>query len=165
MVIPAYNEEANIPSLIQHLTMQKYPDDLLEIIFVDDRSGDKTYELLSKNRISNFSVKLLRIKETPSDFAPKKYAITQAVSQASGDILLFTDADGRPGPNWVSTMVSHFSTETGMVLGYAPYITHDPYNKTIFRILALEYLSHAAVSAASMVSLSLISPIMIISGS
>jgi len=149
IIISLHNEETNIPSLIQHLTMQKYPNDLLEIIFVDDRSEDKTYELLSKNHISNFSVKLLKIEETPSDFAPKKYAITQAVSQASGEILLFTDADGRPGPTWVSSMVSHFSPETGMVLGYAPYTTHHPFNKTIFRILALEYLSHAAVSAAS----------------
>jgi cellulose synthase/poly-beta-1,6-N-acetylglucosamine synthase-like glycosyltransferase len=36
-----------------------------------------------------------------------------------------------------------------MVIGYAPYITSPPFDKTVYRFLALEYLSHAAVAAAT----------------
>ncbi len=149
IIISLRNEESNIPDLINHLKLQKYPQSHLEIIFIDDRSEDRTYELLSQNKISEFQVKVIKIENLPPDTAPKKHAITTAVAQASGEILLFTDADGRPGPYWVKSMVSLFSPETGMVLGYAPYSTQVPYSTTIFRMLALEYLSHAAISAAS----------------
>jgi poly-beta-1,6-N-acetyl-D-glucosamine synthase len=149
VIISLHNEEANISGLITHLRDQNYPKTQLEIIFVDDRSEDNTYNSLKRHVIDNFSVKVIRIKTTPPGYAPKKYAITRAILQAQGEILLFTDADGRPGPDWVSSMVSHFTGETGMVLGYAPYSTNPPFSQTIYRILALEYLSHAAVSAAS----------------
>ena len=149
VIISLHNEEANISELITHLRDQNYPNTQLEIILVDDRSEDNTYDLLKAHAIDNFFVKVIRIKSTPSGYAPKKFAITQAVSQAQGDILLFTDADGRPGPDWVSSIVSYFNSETGMVMGYAPYSTNPQFTGTIYRMLALEYLSHAAVSAAS----------------
>ena len=149
IIISLHNEEKNIPALIAHLALQDYPKNLLEIIFVDDRSNDSSFELLDKDNIGGFPVRLIRIEKTAPDFAPKKYAITQAVAQARGEILLFTDADGRPGPKWVSRITSLFNLETGMVLGYAPYTTENLNDGILFRILALEYLSHAAVSAAS----------------
>ncbi len=149
IIICLHNEEANIPGLIDHLKLQQYPRESLEIIFVDDRSTDNTYPLLAGHTIQNARVNIIRIDQTADGFAPKKYAITQAVEQAHGEILVFTDADGRPGANWISTMIAKFGPATGMVLGYAPYTTRAPYDKFIHKILALEYMSHAAISAAT----------------
>ena len=145
IIVSLHNEEKNIPGLLKHLLVQEYPAENLEIILVDDRSQDETSTLLQKYEKQHPQIKVLQIKETPDDYAPKKYAITRAVEIAHGEILCFTDADGRPEPEWVKSLVRYFDRKTGMVLGYAPY-TSDTF---LHRILALEYLSHAAVAAAS----------------
>ncbi len=134
---------------IQNLLAQNYPSENLEIIIIDDRSTDdtaKTIQDLSKN---NSKIKHLTIKVSNDSFAPKKYAIDMAVRQAKGEIIILTDADGRPGPEWVGSTISCFTGHVGMVIGYAPYISKSPYNNTIYRLLSLEYLSHAAVACAS----------------
>jgi cellulose synthase/poly-beta-1,6-N-acetylglucosamine synthase-like glycosyltransferase len=149
VIICLHNEEKNIAQLVKHVSNQDYPDQKHEILFVDDRSDDRTYQLLKEHTLDINTARIIKIDSTEDGFAPKKYAITMAVAQAKGDILLFTDADGRPGSGWISSMISCFTPETGMVLGYAPYITSNRFKNMISRILALEYLSHAAVSAAS----------------
>jgi cellulose synthase/poly-beta-1,6-N-acetylglucosamine synthase-like glycosyltransferase len=60
-----------------------------------------------------------------------------------------TDADGRPAHNWAKQMVSCFTPDVGMVIGYAPYFTSPPFDNIVYRFLALEYLSHAAVASAT----------------
>ena len=149
VIVSLHNEEKNIPSLLNHLSSQIYDKEKLEIILVDDRSGDQTPKLLQQFEIPGVKISIIRIDETPSDFAPKKYALHRAVSQATGEILVFTDADGRPGPEWISSLVRYFTPSTGMVLGYAPYTSPDGRSGMVFRLLSLEYFSHAAVAAAT----------------
>ena len=149
VIVSFHNEEKNVPGLLDHLHNQSYNKANLEIILVDDRSTDRTPDLLRQFDPPDIKVSIIEIKDTSEDFAPKKYALDRAIAQATGEILVFTDADGRPGPNWISSLVGYFTPSTGMVLGYAPYIHPQNRSGIVFSLLSLEYFSHAAVAAAS----------------
>jgi len=148
VVVCAHNEEHHLPQSIAHLTEQDYPRDKTEILYVNDRSGDHTGRLLEEAAQKYPFIRVLTISDRLPEFAPKKRAIDSAIRLASGEIILLTDADGRPGKHWISSMVSCFSDGVDMVIGYAPY-TVIPAGHRTKRILALEYLSHAAVAAAT----------------
>jgi cellulose synthase/poly-beta-1,6-N-acetylglucosamine synthase-like glycosyltransferase len=104
VIVPMHNEQNNVEGCLCSLLHQQYPKDKLEIIVVNDRSTDKTGAVLEKYSRENKNLQLIRIEELPPGFAPKKYAIDTAIrSRASGEIILLTDADGRPGPLWIKS--------------------------------------------------------------
>jgi cellulose synthase/poly-beta-1,6-N-acetylglucosamine synthase-like glycosyltransferase len=144
-----HNEEKNVSECLDKLVAQDYPENELEIIIVNDRSTDRTENIIN-DYIENYPfIRLITIQEIHDGFTPKKYAIDQAIQSAKGGIILLTDADGRPTPQWVRQIVSCFTDEIGMVIGYAPYKTDLAPPSFSTRLLSLEYLSHAAVAAAS----------------
>jgi cellulose synthase/poly-beta-1,6-N-acetylglucosamine synthase-like glycosyltransferase len=149
IVISVHNEAHNLPGLIVALSAQDYPENFWEIIIVNDRSTDQTKDLLEEYASKDKKIKIIHIEKIPSDYAPKKYAIDRAIENSSGSLILLTDADGRPGPAWIRTMSSRFSHHTGMVIGYAPYIINSPYHNFTYKLLALEYMSHACIAAAT----------------
>lgn len=149
LIVSIRNEEQNLPDLADCLLKQEYPRDKLQIILINDRSTDHSAEFIDNLAAKNNHVTAIHIHDIHENFAPKKRAIDRAVKQAAGEILLFTDADGRPGSNWISAMVENFDENTGMVLGYAPYFHSDNYKGLRNDLLALEYFSHAAVALAT----------------
>ena len=144
LVVCAKNEESRLPRLLQALAQQHYPAGKLEICLVDDRSTDRTGELIAAFAAATHNVIPLRISDTLPNFAPKKRAIDTAIRHTTGEIILLTDADAEPGPQWIGEMVRAFTPEVAMVCGYSPY-----WPRTTFwqKILALEYFSHAAIAA------------------
>lgn len=114
IVVAARNEEKNLPQLLNDLQAQDFPSELLEIIVADDHSEDATAQEVKKFP----GVKLVRPEEVPEGFTGKKQALRAAASLASGEILLFTDADCRVKPGWVKTMVNYFEDlDVHMVAG------------------------------------------------
>ena len=103
IVISLRNEEKNIYSLVKCLKSQIYPSNRLEIILVNDHSNDSTLELLNKIDLDN-----IRILNMPEGKYGKKDAISMAVSNATGEFILATDADCAFGNSWASIMVSYF---------------------------------------------------------
>jgi cellulose synthase/poly-beta-1,6-N-acetylglucosamine synthase-like glycosyltransferase len=149
IIVSMHNEEINVSECLDKLVVQEYPKNELEIIIVNDRSTDKTEDLIKEYQKEYPFIRLINISDIQDDFAPKKYAIDKAIQSARGEIILFTDADGRPTPHWVREMTSCFTNEIGMVIGYAPYKSNLD-NPSLWKgLLSLEYLSHAAVAAAS----------------
>ena len=139
VIVAARNEQDNIDKLCTCLQNQKYPTDNLEIIIVNDRSTDNTHALLKKweNQISN--LKVITIKDTPVGWAPKKWALNQAISASKNEILIQTDADCIFSENWLIAMVQPFAdSNTGFVSGPAPLI-HS--NKLINSLFEMESLS------------------------
>ena len=129
VIVPAHNEEGNLPALLDALDAQCGLAGRLEILLVDDRSIDATPRLMDDYASTRAHVNVLHIDRTPAGFSPKKWAIVQAIAQASGDVILTTDADARPGPRWVAAMAAHFNAGTDVVLGYAPYRTDAPFDR------------------------------------
>jgi cellulose synthase/poly-beta-1,6-N-acetylglucosamine synthase-like glycosyltransferase len=149
VIVCLHNEEHNVPGLLQSLKKQDYPADKWELILVDDRSSDATGSLLLNGSNDMSNIKIITLEFTADDFAPKKYAIDKAIRLAKGSIILLTDADGRPGPHWIQSVCNQYTPETGMIIGFAPYLTENPFHSLMYKILALEYMSHATIAASS----------------
>jgi cellulose synthase/poly-beta-1,6-N-acetylglucosamine synthase-like glycosyltransferase len=130
ILIPARNESETIISTLKGLVVQTYPKDKFEIIVIDDHSIDNTYEVVSQfiqeKNLSNFRV--LQHRNDGSKPTYKKAAITFAMSKASGEIIITTDADCRVQPNWVRSMVGKFGLNTGLVAGLVTFEKNTEHN-------------------------------------
>jgi cellulose synthase/poly-beta-1,6-N-acetylglucosamine synthase-like glycosyltransferase len=91
VLIPACNEAANLESAVATLLQQDYPD--LEIILVDDRSTDGTGEIIERLARENPRIRAVHVETLPRGWLGKVHALHRGVERASGDWLLFTDAD------------------------------------------------------------------------
>jgi glycosyltransferase involved in cell wall biosynthesis len=91
VVIPACNEAANLESAVATLVQQDYPD--LEIILVDDRSTDGTGEIIERLAGEDPRIRAVHVETLPPGWLGKVHALHRGVEQASGDWILFTDAD------------------------------------------------------------------------
>ena len=120
VVVAARDEEKHIGKCIKALVNQSYPENLYEIIIVDDRSTDMTAEIVRELSQQNSLIKLIQIKEKSKDIAPKKHALETGIKAAKGEIILTTDADCEPTPEWIKIMVSYFETDVGLVAGFSP---------------------------------------------
>jgi len=152
ILIPCRNEADHIVALAEILNNQDYPSGLLEIIWIDDHSTDSTNLLLTTltnhynnyNNYNNYnSYNLLLSSPLPG----KKSALQSGMKAATGDLILLTDADSRPGKQWVSAMVGYFE-QSGSDLIMGPVIL-DPANSAFSKIQKLEYLSLVASSIGS----------------
>src|SRR5205814_4805342 len=97
VIVPALNEQEAIGACLGSFREQDY--DNLEIIAVNDRSTDGTGEIMEKIRVARppsaaaFDFKVLHITELPPGWLGKPHAMWKAASVATGEWLLFTDAD------------------------------------------------------------------------
>jgi len=141
VVLAARNEEDNIGECLSCLVAQDYPQDKLEVIVVDDRSQDATAEIIR----SFPQVKLYQVEEKSLRIAPKKYALDLGIKASKGEIILTTDADCRPGPEWVRNILRYFEPEVGLVAGFSPLEIGRA--SPLRGMLALESLALASVAA------------------
>ena len=119
VVVAARNEEENIRDLLDDLGQQTYPHNKLQIIITDDRSTDKTWSIINdyvKKYDNWICVKIDKPSETMTS---KKHALTKAIEESNGEIIISTDADCRVSSTWVESIVETFDKETGIVLGYS----------------------------------------------
>jgi len=99
IVVPARNEAEHIEAALTSLLNLDYPE--YEVIVVDDRSEDATGEILDRLQDEwrergeelHHRLKVLHLRELPPGWLGKTHAMWQAGRQASGDWILFTDAD------------------------------------------------------------------------
>jgi chlorobactene glucosyltransferase len=89
-IIPARNEEANIARVVRSLADQT---GLREIVVVDDQSTDRTAEILAALELEIPLLRTLHVESLPENWLGKTYAVAQGARAATGDWLLFTDAD------------------------------------------------------------------------
>jgi glycosyltransferase involved in cell wall biosynthesis len=92
VIVPARNEAEHIEAALRSLLGVDYPG--LEIIAVDDRSSDATGEIMERLAgASGGRLRVLRVRELPERWLGKVHAMWLGARQASGEWLLFTDAD------------------------------------------------------------------------
>jgi glycosyltransferase involved in cell wall biosynthesis len=147
IIIAARNEEMQLKKLIPVLLNQQYTD--FEIVVVDDRSDDHTYDYLFEMAKQTKRLKVVRVDTTPDKVSSKKYALTLGIKAASNAYLLLTDADSIPAsPYWIKHMQEGFSTsDKEIVLGYSPYYREKGFLNLCIRFdtffTAFQYLSFA----------------------
>lgn len=111
-IIAAYNEESVIQKKLENTLALDYPDDNLEIIVVSDGSNDQT-----PNIVDSFKDRGVVSLHDPVR-AGKTSALNRAVSHASGDVLVFSDANNDFSRNAVTDLVKHFNDKNiGAVTG------------------------------------------------
>ncbi len=91
VVIAARDEEARIERTIRHLLSQRGVE--AEFIVVDDRSTDGTSEILRRLAQEDARLKVQRVDVLPEEWLGKCHACHVGANAATGDWILFTDAD------------------------------------------------------------------------
>jgi biofilm PGA synthesis N-glycosyltransferase PgaC len=142
VIIPARNEEKNIAALLETLGKQSYPVNQFEVIVVDDHSTDSTAAIVKGYPF----VKLIRLEEDGIN-SYKKKAIEKGIEQATGQLIVTTDADCIPSPNWLSTIAA-FKEEKNAVFIAAPVVfSHN--NSALQLFQSLDFLVLQGITAAS----------------
>ncbi|MEP0823727.1 MAG: glycosyltransferase, partial [Ignavibacterium sp.] len=91
IIVAARNEEKAIRNLLERLILQSYSN--YEIIIVDDRSEDRTPDIVRSFQDKRGNLRLIRITDLDPMMPPKKRALEAGIRESKGEILLFTDAD------------------------------------------------------------------------
>ena len=141
VVAACRNEEKNLPSLLSCLEAQDYNPDLFEVIIIDDNSSDTTWQTASCfTGIKNLKI----IKNKGSG---KKKAIKTGVKECSGELVVTTDADCRPGKEWLSTIASFYSeNKPALIIGPVGMKGSGGF---LQRFQELEFLSLQGVTAGT----------------
>ena len=136
VIICAHDEEKNLRELIPLLLQQHYSQ--FEVIIVEDRCNDGTYDFLLEATKLDKRLKMVRVRHLPEHVSGKKYALTLGIKAAAYEWVLFTDADCRPNSDqWIRSMASHFQESAQIVLGYSPYTKFPGYLNSFIRFESL----------------------------
>jgi len=119
IVICAKDEEDSISDCIDSLLELDYPNGKLEIILVNDRSVDKTKEIMLRHAAGNSVLKYLEITESIGKLKGKANALAQALKTVTGEIIFTTDADIKVNKKWVREILNYYDENTGVVSGYS----------------------------------------------
>lgn len=91
MLVPARNEEHNIANCLLSLVNQDHPN--YEVIVLNDNSTDRTGEIVKNLAAEHPQIRVIDGGPLPDGWRGKNWACWQLSKAASGDVLLFTDAD------------------------------------------------------------------------
>jgi glycosyltransferase involved in cell wall biosynthesis len=122
VIIPARNEEGNLPHLLDSIRSQTYQPQ--EVIVVDDCSSDRTGEIAA-----GYGAKVIRNTELPDHWTGKNWALWNGFLQSTGDILVFFDADVRLAPRALERLLAA-REKCGGAVSVVPYhYMERPYEK------------------------------------
>lgn len=143
VIISYKNAEATIAQTINTILAQDYPT--FEVIAINDYSID-----YSATIVHNIKDTRLTTLNASVDIPGKKSALTQAISHAKYEILLFTDADCLPySDQWIRLMTSKLGAESHneIVLGYGPMYATETWINTFARyetiLTAMQYFTYS----------------------
>lgn len=139
IIIPARDEENNIATVLDSVLNQNYPNDMYEVIIVNDRSTDKTASIVAEFESKYSNLKVITITEPGKVLTGKQNALDIGIKSAEGDIILLTDADCIVDKNWVKSMNRFFFNEQiGIVVGKTE-ILEETSNSFLYKIQALTH--------------------------
>lgn len=114
IIIPARNEEQNLPILLRSLAAQSVRP--REIMVVNDASTDRTAEVARE-----FGAQVLTSQPLPEGWRGKTWACHQGAQAVTGELLLFLDADTWFEPEGLRRVLAEFQTAGGGVFSVAPH--------------------------------------------
>ena len=146
VIVPAYNEAENIRDCaIAILESTRLSVDKLEVLIVDDRSTDDTLAIgqTLQQHLNDPRLKILAGQARPANqyWAGKNWACAQAVQFATGDFLLFIDADVRLKPGAIETAIATVETEKIDLLTCMPALVCDCFAEWLVQPLMFNHLA------------------------
>ncbi len=118
ILVPARNEEKVIEKCVTSLLNQDYNN--FEVIVLNDRSIDKTGDILTQLSKKYKNLKIITGKDMPSGWVGKNWACHQLSQVAKGDYLLFTDADTYHEKNMLINIMSATIAENAGLVSMLP---------------------------------------------
>lgn len=124
VVIPAYNEGAQVLDTVRSVMSSDYPHDLLQVICVDDGSRDDTWKWISRAH-EEFPA-CVHILKQPFNQG-KRCALMAGFTEANGDVIVTLDSDSEVLPDTLAELVSPFVRDLriGSVAGNVRVLNQD----------------------------------------
>jgi chlorobactene glucosyltransferase len=119
VIVPARNESAVIETVVASVLATRYPR--LELIVVDDRSTDDTAARVRRLIVGDARARLVAGAALPEGWYGKPWACVQGARAATGDLLLFTDADTTHGPELLGRAVAALERAPAGLVTVAPH--------------------------------------------
>ncbi|MBS1561944.1 MAG: glycosyltransferase family 2 protein [Bacteroidetes bacterium] len=128
VVIPLLNEEESLPELSRQLeqVLDRITRSNYEVIFVDDGSTDRSYDVIRDIHARNQKFKAIRFRRNYG----KSAALAVGFAEVTGDIVITMDADLQDDPNEIPALISKLDEGFDLVSGWKRK-RHDPWHKTI----------------------------------
>lgn len=127
VIVPAFNSQTTIARCLQALERQTLSQEHYEVIVVDDGSTDDT-----RGRVQSYAQTRLLTQRHAGPAAARNLG----AQHARGEIVLFTDADCEPAPDWLEQMLAPFAdAQVAGVKGV--YLTHQ--QAIVARFVQVEY--------------------------
>ncbi len=171
VIVPACNEEETIEPALRTLLALDYTP--LELIVINDRSTDRTGEVLARLQREHPRLRVHNVTELPAGWLGKTHALHQGARMAAGDYLLFTDADihfekttlARTMTLMVEEGLDHLSlifrniaqglllnammadAGGGLLFLFRPWLARDPHRKNFMGVGAFNLVRRSAYLA------------------
>ena len=116
-VIPARNEEASVARAVESIAAQP---EVGEVIVVDDQSSDGTREVLERLSKTVRKLQVLETGELPAGWVGKNYAAWTGAGAATGEWLLFTDADTQHLAESAARALADAASHDAAIVSYSP---------------------------------------------
>ena len=140
IIVPFRNESENLPVLLESFSNLNYPNELFEVILVDDASNDGF-------QITNYNFDYTVLQNIRKSNSPKKDAIETAIEQAKHSWIITTDADCLVPENWLKTLDSFIrENHVEMIVGAVSYQTNDDFLHH-FQLLEMISLQGATIGS------------------
>ena len=138
VIVPARNEEATLGGCLQSLVSQRGVK--FEIIVVDDHSTDRTRAVAGS--FDALGVRVIEAGPLPTGWTGKNNAVTAGARAASGQWLLFTDADTIHLPGSLQRSIEEAENNAAAMLSYSPrQIVKTFWEKAVMPVIFAELAS------------------------
>lgn len=121
IIVAARNEQRKIKQALQSLLGLDYPN--LEFIILNDRSTDQTGAILTHMAAEDPRLEIVNITDLPAGWLGKNYALYHGAQRATGELLLFTDADVVMQPRTLAAAVSYMQANHLQHLAIMPRVS------------------------------------------
>ncbi|MCB0278081.1 MAG: glycosyltransferase [Calditrichaeota bacterium] len=148
IIIAARNEEKFIGQLLDSISRLDYPPELYEVIIINDRSSDRTSEIIESYKTSVNRLQHLHQNEISSGLSPKKSALMKGIRAAVNEVIVTTDADCIVPSKWLETMSSYYSEKTDVVAGPVRFVDY-PIFRLFMNLQSLDFLSLVSMAAGA----------------
>jgi succinoglycan biosynthesis protein ExoA len=114
IIVPCYNEQASIPSLLGAIYNQTFPRTKMEVVVADGMSSDGTRQAIDEFSQSHADLELI-VVDNPRRIIPA--ALNRALGAARGEIIVRLDAHSQPYPDYVARCVADLEAGLGANVG------------------------------------------------